>query len=590
MKRTGNTTTARPPAKPKPEATAFDVERVRADFPILSTQSHGRPLVYLDNGATTQKPRAVIDRITRYYERENANIHRGVYELSQRATAAYDETREKIARFINAAESRQIIYVRGTTEGINLVASSYGALAVGKDDEIIVSTEEHHSDIVPWQMLAERVGAKIRVIPVNDAGELLLHEYEQLLSPRTKIVAVTHVSNALGTINDVKEIARLAHRAGAKVLVDGAQWVAHFPTDVREIDCDFYVFSGHKLYGPTGIGVLYGKRELLEAMPPYMGGGDMIESVTFERTTYAPLPSKFEAGTPDIAGVVGLGAAIDYVLSIGFANFMPHEHELLEYATRRLGEIEGLRIVGTAKHKAGVISFVLENPPMSTLDVGMALDREGVCVRTGHHCCQPLMDRYGIGSTVRASLAMYNTRADVDALVDAMKKIRSSVGPPQRSAGPGGEIVFPRAAGASPDAVANELAELFEFLGESTERNQQLLDFGNDLPAYFEQLKKLTPRLSGCMSQVYLIARPAPDDPTRVEFVADADAHIVRGEIAMLQKVFSGQRAGDILSFDVDRFFKRLGLEQFLSVQRRSGLGSMITRIRDAATAIAGKK
>src|SRR4051812_5514734 len=336
------TSTSLASQNPRTGVRGYDVEKVRRDFPILSTKnSPGKPLIYLDNGATTQKPRAVIDRIVHYYEHENANIHRGVYELSQSATRAYDATREKVARFINARDPVECIFVRGTTEGINLIANSFGRLRFRVRDEILVGAQEHHSDIVPWQMIAHQTGAVVRSIPMNDAGELDLDALEKLLSEKTKLVAVTHLSNALGTINDVKRIAELAHRVGAKVLVDGAQWVAHFPTDVQAIDCDFYVFSGHKLFGPTGIGVLWGRKELLDEMPPFMGGGDMIESVTFEHTTYAPLPAKFEAGTPDIAGVVGLGAAIDYVQSLGFENFIPYERELFEYVTKRIAEVPG---------------------------------------------------------------------------------------------------------------------------------------------------------------------------------------------------------------------------------------------------------
>jgi len=406
----------------------FDPRKVRADFPILSTTVYGKPLVYLDNGATTQKPNPVIDRISRYYREENANIHRGVYRLSQVATEAYEEARRKARQFINAADEREVIFTRGTTEAINLVAASYARATLKPGDEVILSNLEHHSNIVPWQIAAEAAGATIRVIPVNDDGELLLDEYAKLLSGRTKIVAVNHVSNALGTINEVRTICNMAHSVGAKVLVDGAQWVAHFKTDVRAIDCDFYCFSGHKLFGPTGIGVLWGRRELLEAMPPFMGGGDMIESVTFEKTSYAQLPNKFEAGTPDIAGAIGLGAAIDYLLSVGFDAFHDHEQRLLRHATEQLKQVPGLRVIGTAKKKAGVVSFVLEDPPLSALDAGSRLDREGIAVRTGHHCCQPLMDRFKVPATIRASFALYNTTEDVDALVAALKKIRAEEG------------------------------------------------------------------------------------------------------------------------------------------------------------------
>jgi cysteine desulfurase/selenocysteine lyase len=409
-----------------------------------------------------------------------------------------------------------------------------------------------------------------------------------------KLVAVTHLSNALGTINDVKRVTKMAHESGATVLIDGAQWVAHFPTDVQDIGCDFYAFSGHKLYGPTGIGVLWGRRELLEAMPPFHGGGDMIETVTWEKTTYAPLPNKFEAGTPDIAGVIGLGAAIDYVNSIGFASLTPYEHELLEYATRRLQELSGLRIIGTAAIKGGVISFVIDDPPLSALDVGMKLDAEGIAVRTGHHCGMPLMQRMGVPATVRASLAMYNTHQEIDALVAALRKIIDAA---RRQAGAGEtrqsaatEIVFPPAAGPSPQAVADEIAQVFELLPDRNAKTEQVLDYGKQLPHYFDILKNLTQRIPGCMSQVYMISRRVPGTDDRFEFVADADADIVRGEIAILQKIYCGQRARDVVEFDIERFFNRIGLEHFLTAQRRTGLASMVRRIRADAAAIAQGK
>ena len=399
----------------------FDVARVREDFPILRQLVHGKPLVYLDSAATAQKPKAVIDTLVRYYTTENANVHRGVHCLSQQATDDYEGGRSKVRAFLNAKHDREIIFVRGTTEGINLVAASYGRKNLGPDDEIIVTAMEHHSNIVPWQMLCQEKGAKLRVIPMNDRGELLLEEYEKLLSPRTKLVSVVHQSNALGTLNPVADIIRLAHRQGAPVLLDGAQSAPHMPIDVQALDCDFFTFSGHKLFGPTGIGVLYGKAARLEAMPPYQGGGDMIKSVTFERTTYNDLPYKFEAGTPHIEGAIGLGAAIDYVTALGLERTSAYEHELLDYGTRRLSEVPGLTIIGTAREKAGVLSFVLGN--VHPHDVGTILDTEGIAIRTGHHCCQPVMDRFGIPATARASLAFYNTRAEIDALVRGLHKV-----------------------------------------------------------------------------------------------------------------------------------------------------------------------
>jgi cysteine desulfurase/selenocysteine lyase len=571
----------------------FNVEKVRADFPILHTAVRGKPLIYLDNGATTQKPQAVIDRISRFYQTENANIHRGVYELSQRATEAYEEARQKIARFLHAPQAREIIFTRGTTEGINLVASSFGRRFLRAGDEIVLSAMEHHSNIVPWQLVAEQTGAVIRVIPMNDAGELMLGEYESLLNPRTKIVAVVHVSNSLGTVNDVERIVKSAHRVGAKVLIDGAQWVAHHPTDVQSIGCDFYVFSGHKLFGPTGIGALWGRAEVLEQMPPYQGGGDMIESVTFEKTTYAALPNKFEAGTPDIAGAVGLGAAIDYLQSIGFENFEPHEAELLKHATERLGAIPGLRIIGTADKKGGVVSFVIDDPPISSLDLGTRLDQLGIAVRTGHHCCQPVMDRMGVPATVRASIAHYNTREEIDALAAGVRQViaEQSARRPRPTAPQAGatlRLEFPEPAGASPQAVADELTDLFDFLGDWNEqRYPQVIEMGDKLPPMPAELKIEPNRVRGCQSTVHLFARKRPDTEDGVDFIADSDADIVRGLIAILERLFAGQSAREILAFDIESFLKRLGLDQALTMGRRNGLASMIQRIRSYAQAMA---
>jgi len=404
----------------------FDVHRIREDFPILKQEVHGRPLVYLDSAATSQKPQVVIDRITRYYAEENSNVHRGVHYLSQLATREYDDARVKVQRFLNAAESHEIIFTRGTTEGINLVAQSYGRKFVHAGDEIIISAIEHHSNIVPWQMLCEQTGAKLRVIPINDDGELLMDEFAEMLSSKTRIVAVNHISNALGTINPIKRIVELAHSRDIPVLVDGAQAAPHLKVDVRDLDCDFYAFSGHKACGPTGIGALYGKSYWLEAMPPVMGGGDMIASVTFEKTTYNVLPYKFEAGTPNIADAVGLGAAIDYLDGIGLDRIAAYEHELLQYATETIGAIPGLRIIGTAREKASVLSFTLDN--VHPHDIGTILDQEGIAVRAGHHCAQPVMKRFGIPATARASLAFYNTKEEIDALAEGLRRVMEVFG------------------------------------------------------------------------------------------------------------------------------------------------------------------
>ena len=408
----------------KPKATAMSSqplgERVRSDFPILETRVGKHPLTYLDSAATTHKPRSVIERTSHFYEAENSNIHRAVHHLAGLSTHAYEAARERVQKFLNARESAEIIFVRGCTEGINLVASTWGRANLKPGDEIVLSEMEHHSNIVPWQMIAEQTGAVIRVIPVTDEGELRLDEYEKLLSEKTKIVSIVHISNALGTINPVAKMIEMAHAVGAKVLVDGAQSVAHAQVDVQVLDADFFVFSGHKIFGPTGIGALYGKRELLDAMPPYQGGGDMIATVSFGGTTYNALPFKFEAGTPNIAGAIGLATALDYVDSIGLDEIASYEHELLQYATDAVGEIEGFKIVGTARDKASILSFVVDGAHPN--DIGTLVNEEGVAIRVGHHCTMPLMQRLGLGSTARASMAFYNTRSDIDRFVAATQK------------------------------------------------------------------------------------------------------------------------------------------------------------------------
>lgn len=404
----------------------FDPLRWKRDFPLLAVRVHGKPLVYLDNAATSQKPRTVIEAETRYYETINSNVHRGVHRLSELATAAYEETREKIRAFINAGSVREIVFTRGATEAINLVAQSYGRSRFKAGDEIILSEMEHHSNIVPWQLLAEQTGMLLKVIPITDAGELVPGAYEKLFSPRTKFVALAHVSNALGTVNPVKHMIAYAHARSVPVLLDGAQAVPHLPVDVRALDCDFYAFSGHKMFGPTGVGVLYGKQALLQEMPPWQGGGDMIRTVRFSGSTWNELPHKFEAGTPNIAGVVGLGAAVDYLESIGMPVIEKYEHELLDYGTARLQSVNGLKLIGTAKHKAGVLSFIMHG--IHPHDLGTIVDREGIAIRTGHHCAMPVMERFGIPATARASLAFYNTRADLNALVAALEKAHEVFG------------------------------------------------------------------------------------------------------------------------------------------------------------------
>ncbi|MDE0390026.1 MAG: cysteine desulfurase [Rhodospirillales bacterium] len=421
-----NTASAQPVDRSTATSAPFDVERVRADFPILSRSVHGKPLTFLDSGASAQKPRQVIDAISRCYEAEYANIHRGVYELSAKATEAYEGARARVQRFINARSASEIVFTKGTTEAINLVATSWGGAFLGEGDEVVLSVLEHHANIVPWQLLRQRTGIVLKVVPTDEHGAFPLDAYEVLVGPRTKLVALTHVSNVLGTVVPVAEVVRIAHADGAKVLIDGAQGIVHQPVDVQALDVDFYCFSGHKLYGPSGIGVLYGKEALLAAMPPYQGGGDMIERVTFERTTFAPPPARFEAGTPPIAGTVGLHAAIDYVASFDSAAVSAHEHDLLAYATERLSALNSVRFYGTAQGKAAIVSFTMDG--VHPHDIGTILDRAGVAVRVGHHCAQPLMDHFDIAGTVRASFGLYNTRGDIDRLIDGLDEVREIFG------------------------------------------------------------------------------------------------------------------------------------------------------------------
>ena len=409
-------------SKDEMEKKILNIDKIRGDFPILKTLVHDKPLVYFDNAATTHKPKVVIDKIAEFYSETNSNIHRGVHLLSQKATSEYEAAREKVLNFINAKKLSEIIFTKGTTDSINLVASSYGRAFIKENDEILISHMEHHSNIVPWQILCETTGAKLKVIPINDDGELIFEEYEKLLSPRTKLVSIVHISNSLGTINPVKKIIEKAHEHNIPVLIDGAQGIQHSKVDVQDLDCDFYVFSGHKLYGPTGVGVLYGKQKLLEAMPPYQGGGDMISYVTFEKTRYNSLPYKFEAGTPNIEGVIGLGTAIDYIASLGLENIYEYENELSEYAHGKFrNSFPELTIIGNAKHKTGIISFILEG--IHPHDIGTILDFEGIAIRTGHHCTQPVMDRFNVPATARLSLGIYNTKEEIDYTVRSIKKV-----------------------------------------------------------------------------------------------------------------------------------------------------------------------
>lgn len=559
---------------------------VRKDFPIFGQQVHGKPLVFLDSGASTQKPRAVIDAMTRYYETTHANIHRGNYQLSLEATREYEDARAKVAAFLGVKDVAEVIFTKGTTESINLVAFSLGRLLLQPGDEILLSTLEHHSNIVPWQLIAEQRGAVIKVIPISDAGELQFDELNTLLTSKTKIVAVTHLSNALGSMIDVKTIIKKAHAVGAAVLVDGAQWVAHHPTNIPDLDADFYAFSAHKLYGPTGIGVLYGKRHWLEQMPPYQGGGDMIKQVSFAGTTYAELPNKFEAGTPPIAEAIGLGASIDYLQALGMERIAEQEHALLQYLEKRLREVPGLRIIGTAARKSGAVSFVLEKPAITPYDLGIQLDLYGVAVRTGHHCCQPLMERLGLSATVRASLGIYNNRQDVDTLVDALQHICRKSAPATSLSIPmvmTSDVSYPEAFAASPQAAADELLADFELFDNWNDRYQYIIDLGAKLPAFPESERIEENRVHGCQSTVYLSARKRQGTLNTLDFVADSDADIVRGLIAILHRLFSGQAARDILAFDINHFLSQLGLDKNLALTRRNGLASMISRIRKLA-------
>ena len=571
----------------RPTSPPFDVEAVRRDFPILSRRVNGRPLVYLDNGATTQKPRAVIDALVDFYENHNANVHRGVHTLSQEATAVFDAARVTVADFLNAPEPAECLFVRGVTEAINLVAMCWARQNLKPGDEVLLTALEHHSNIVPWQLAAEATGAKVMTLPMNDRGELDYGRLGEFVTNKTKLVAMQHVSNALGTIHDVRRVISAAKEVGAVTLIDGAQHVGHRPTDVQDIDCDFYCFSGHKLFGPTGVGVLWGRRAILEAMPPFMGGGDMIESVTWERTTYAPIPAKFEAGTPDISGVVGLAAAMKYVQTLGWDAIQSHEQILLDHATRRLLDVPGLRIIGTAAAKEGVVSFVLEDPPVSSLDIGMKLDAQGIAVRTGHHCAQPLMDAFGIPGTTRASFAFYNTLDEIDLLADALHAVVAEAkkhlkAPPAAT----DEVRWPEAKAATPDAAAQSLIDDFAFLKEAGEDPRDLiLDLGKNLLPMPAGSKNEATHVKGCMSQVWLTAKP--DNGNRLDFLADSDAELVKGLIGVLQHVFSGQRASDILAFDVEALLRKLDFQNLISVQRRSGVEAMLNRIQSLARATA---
>ena len=568
------------------QTTVFDVNRIRADFPTLHQAIYdGRPLVYLDNAASAQKPQAVIDRLTAYYTWEHSNVHRGVHLLSQRATDAYEAARARIARFINAAHPHEVIYTRGTTEAINLVAACYGRSRLAEGDEVVISAMEHHANIVPWQMLCEEKGATLRVIPVNDRGELLVEAYDGLLNERTKLVALAHVSNSLGTINPVRRLIETAHGRDIPVLLDGAQAVQHMPVDVQALDCDFYCFSGHKIFGPTGIGILYGKEAVLDATPPYQGGGDMIETVTFEKTTYDGLPHKFEAGTPHIAGAVGLAAALEYLDEIGLDAIAAYEHDLLAYTHEHLLTIDGLRLVGTAAEKASVVSFLLEDA--NPYDVGKILDEQGIAVRTGHHCTMPLMQRFDIPGTVRASLALYNTRDEIDALVDGLHVARQRLSAIRQRGRDQVKAASPETPQDETPSIAErrqEIVEEFDLFDDLNDKRDFLMELGEALPSLDAAYRTEPYRIHGCLSMVWLHTEARHGC---VYFQADSNAMITKGMIALLVRLLNGQPPQAILAADLNAFMAEVDIHHMISSQRKNGLGAMIKRIKLDALALA---
>ena len=562
----------------------LDVAAVRRGFPILDQEVDEHRLVYLDNAATVQKPDVVIEAISNYYRRDNANVHRGVHTLSQRATDGYEGARAKVAAFLNAPEVAECLFVRGVTEAVNLVASSWGGANLSAGDVVLLGAQEHHSNIVPWQMVAEARGATVKVIPMDDAGVLDQAAFERLLGEGgVKVLSMPHVSNSLGTVNPVKAMAAKAREAGAVVFVDGAQWVAHGATDVQALGVDFYAFSAHKLYGPTGIGVLWGRRELLDKMGPFQGGGDMIETVTWERTTYAPIPNKFEAGTPHIAGAVGLAAAIDWVSGLGWDAVHAHEESLRARCEDGLRRVPGLTIVGTAAEKAAVVSFT--HGSVSSYDLGSKLDRRGIAVRTGHHCTQPVMDRLGIPGTTRASFAAYNTLEEVDLLVEAVREIvAESSGAAAEPAGGGGDVEFAPASAATVAEAAAALAEEFALVAElmsPTEYVQE--DLAKSVAGLPEGVKSDATKVDGCMSEVHVVFE---DEGDVMRVAGDSNADITKGLVGVMQRLYSGQRAGEVLGHDVNGFLRDVGLEGALSMGRRNGLAGLIQKIRGHALSL----
>ncbi|HRP63344.1 MAG TPA: SufS family cysteine desulfurase [Phycisphaerales bacterium] len=564
---------------------ALDVHRLREEFPALHQSVNGKPLVYLDSAATTQKPRCVLEAMDRFYERDNANVHRGVHTLSQRATDAFERSRITIARFLNASDANEIVFTRGATEAINLVASSYGVAHLHSGDEVLISTMEHHSNIVPWQLVCEQTGASLKVIPITDDGEIALDAYEQLLSEKTKIISVVHVSNALGTINPIRQMVAIARkRAPAAVfVVDGAQATSHMKVDVRDLDVDFYAVSAHKMYGPTGIGALFGRKELLDAMPPYQGGGDMIKSVSFEKTIYNDVPFRFEAGTPNIAGAIGFAAAAEFLNRVGVEGIGAHEHQLLQEGIAMLDQIPGLRLIGRAKDRAGVMSFVLDG--IDAYTAAVQLDQEGIAVRVGHHCTEPLMKRFGLNATMRATLGAYSTREEVEALVNGLLKVRRMSEIHKLS----GEIVrYRKVIPASNTLELDRIIETFEFFDEWEERYAYLLDLEKRLLPMREEDKTEENFVHGCQSQVWMkvwTEASARDGGSEriLRVIARSDAAIVNGLIAILLAAYDGKPVREAVAFDAPALFKRLGLLEHLSPTRRNGLHSMVARVRELA-------
>jgi cysteine desulfurase/selenocysteine lyase len=573
----------------------LDVVELRREFPALDQLVQGKPLVYLDSAASSQKPRSVLDAVVRYYEASNANVHRGVHTLSDRATTLYEQARARVQAFLNAREHREIVFVRGTTEAINLVAQTFGRRRIGPGDEVVVSGMEHDANIVPWQVLCEERGASLQMAPVTDAGELSVEAFEAILTERTRLVALTHVSNVLGTVNPIKNLIRIAHQRGIPALVDGAQGVPHVEVDVQDLDCDFYAFSGHKVYGPMGIGVLFGKACHLEEMPPWQCGGGMVRTVSFEGTTFSEVPYRFEAGTPDVAGAVGLQAALELLDTIGRGAIARHEQRLLDRAVDRLRAIRGVRLIGTPATRAGVVSFVVEDPPLSALDVGGRLDLEGIAVRSGHHCCQPLMERFGVPGSIRVSVAAYNSLGEIDRAADALQAIvqsalsRCACGAPPRTPG----VIrqeYPPATAKSVEAAAAKLLDDFDALESWAEKYEYLIELGLRRPVMPPDLMVERNRVRGCQSTVFLAARVRPGSSDVVEFLAESDSEIVRGLLALLQYLFSGHRAAEILNFDLTRFLERSGLDANLTTGRRNGLAEMIRRLRAFAAGVAVEK